>query len=391
MIDSFVDQLRTFLEPLGPAPYPLHEPTIHPEISQHVQACIDSGWISSVGEYVRRFESDLAAFSGAEYAVVTSTGTSALQVALRLSGVEAGDEVFVPSLSFVATATAVKYLGATPHFIDCDSKRLGLSPSALEEQLAAIGKQSSDGGWINRETGARIRAIVPMHAFGHAVDPAVFEVAKRHGISVVEDAAEALGSREGGVHLGTKGLLGILSFNGNKVITTGAGGAILTNDESLATQARHLVNTAKAAHRWNFYHDTLGYNFRMPALNASFGVGQMTRIHEILAAKRELANRYLVEFASCPLGQILREPEDCESNYWLNTLVLHEEHSGLQETLLATAHAHKLFLRPVWQPLHTLPAFCDSPTGPLPTTLSLAKRVINLPSSPTLLLPQWKA
>ena len=260
--------------------------------SRYVQQCIDSGWVSSAGQFVNDFERQLCAITGAKFAVAVINGTAALHVALMLAGVERGTEVLMPSLTFVATANAAAYLGAVPHFCDVSVKTLGLDPAKLAEYLNSVAEQR-EGASINRQTGRKISAIVPMHTFGHPVDlAALVEVARRWGIPIVEDAAESLGSLYRGRHTGTFGLMSALSFNGNKIVSTGAGGALLTDDPALAKRARHLTTTAKVPHPYEYIHDEVGFNYRMPNLNAALGCAQLERLDAFVDRKRGLARSY---------------------------------------------------------------------------------------------------
>ncbi|MCE0503743.1 LegC family aminotransferase [Roseivivax sp. GX 12232] len=360
---------------------PLHKPEFHGEEETLVADCVRSGWVSSVGKYVDRFEAEIAAACGTAHGVAVVNGTAALEVALRVAGVSAGDEVLMPSLTFVATANATHHLGAVPHFVDVEERTLGLDPAALRTHLDATTERRGEG-LFNRETGRRISAILPMHAFGHPVDiDGLAEVAQDAGLVIVEDAAEALGSRYKGKRCGSFGRVSALSFNGNKVLTTGGGGAIVTDDPELAARAKHLTTTAKAAHRWAFEHDEIGYNYRMPNLNAALGVAQLAQLDTRLAQKRRLAEAYLASFADHPDLEVLREPEGAESNYWLNAFVLKPHAAAARDTLLGVLNDAGLMARPVWEPLHTLPIYADAPRAALPLTEDLAARVVNVPSS----------
>ena len=366
---------------LGEGPVPLHEPRFQGNEQRYVQDCIESTFVSSVGAYVDRFERELAEYSGARRAVAVVNGTAALQVALQLAGVRAGDEVIVPALTFVATANAVHYLGAMPHFADSSEETLGLDPDALRDWLEHTAERTADG-IRNRHTGRPIRAVVPMHTFGHPCDmDGLMAVAHDYGLALVEDAAESLGSRYHGRHTGTFGLLGALSFNGNKVITTGGGGAILTDDERLADHAKHLTTTAKQPHRWEYVHDEIGYNFRMPNLNAALGCAQLEQLPDFLAAKRRLADRYMEAFAGIEDAHLVREPEGSESNYWFQTLLLDEGEAAQRDRVLEATNEAGLMTRPAWALMHRLAPYWDCPRAPAPVAESLAQRIINLPSS----------
>jgi perosamine synthetase len=371
---------------LGPAvsPIALHAPSITDQERSHVLACLDSTFVSSVGEYVNRFERDLEAFTGAAHAVVVANGTAALQVALTLAGVRPGDEVVVPALSFVATANAVAHCGATPHFVDSHADTMGLDPDALAQHLDRIATRVDGQVW-NSTTGARIAAIVPMHAYGHPVHLArLLEVSAHYGIPVVEDAAESLGSWYGTRHTGTFGLLGTLSFNGNKIVTSGSGGAILTNDADLARRAKHLTTTAKRAHRWEFFHDEVAWNYRMSNLSAALGVAQMERLPVFLTHKRTLAARYARAFAGCQDAAFMAEPEGTRSNYWLNTIRLTDGDPAIREAVLARVNDAGYQCRPTWVLLHRLPMYAESPRASLAVAEQLEASLINLPSSPHL-------
>lgn len=378
MIPRTVDLVRTVIGPTGGV-VPLHEPEFTGAEWDLVKDCLDTGWVSSVGKYVDRFETQVAELCGVRHGVATVNGTAALQIALQVVGVSRGDEVLMPALSFVATANAATYAGAVPHFVDVSAETLGMSPDALEDHLLRIGERRG-GSVVNRETGRRIAAVVPMHTFGHPVDmDALVEVAGHWGLSVVEDAAEALGSLYRGRPCGGLGRIAALSFNGNKIVTTGGGGAIVTNDPHLARRAKHLTTTAKTPHRWAFHHDEIGFNYRLPNLNAALGCAQLDQLPERLARKRRLAGRYMAAFVDYPLGHIFEEPQGCESNYWLNTLLLAQ--GNTLDRLLAELNDNGLLARPVWTPLHFLPMYSGVPRAELPVTEDLAERIVSLPSS----------
>ncbi len=359
----------------------LHEPWLADRERELVLDCVASGWVSSVGAYVDRFERDLATLTGHRRAVAAVTGTAALQTALHLVGVRPGDEVLVPALTFVATANAVAHCGAVPHLCDVEERTLGLDAAALARHLDAT-CETGGGGLRNRATGRTVRAVVPMHAFGHPTDvDALAEVAAARGLVIVEDAAEALGSTLRGRHVGHAGRVAILSFNGNKIVTTGGGGALLTDDEELGRRAKHVTTTAKLPHRWEFRHDELGWNHRLPNLNAALGCAQLERLPEFLARKRALHERYAAAFADVPGVRLFRERAGTTSNHWLNVLLLDAPDLARRDALLAAAHDAGLRLRPAWEPLHRLPMYADAPRAALPVTESLVARLVNLPSS----------
>lgn len=365
----------------GPGPVALHEPRFAGNEWVYLKDCLDSTYVSSVGKFVDRFEADLAAYTGAKHAVAVVNGTAALHVALRLVGVQPGDEVLIPALTFVATATAVAYCGAKPHFVDCEERTLGLAPRALREYLQGI-TEIRNGQCVNRATGRVVRALVPMHTFGHPVDiEGVLAIARDFHLALVEDAAESLGSTVHGRHTGTFGLMGTLSFNGNKTITTGGGGAIITNDPELGRRAKHLTTTAKIPHRWEYLHDEIGYNYRLPNINAALGCAQLEQLPDFLLAKRRIFERYRAAFAAVLGARIVAEPEGCRSNYWLQTLLLDESAAGERDAILAATNDAGLMTRPTWTLMHRLAPYYECPKMELPVAESLERRLINLPSS----------
>lgn len=383
LAESLFAALRQVL-PEGAGPVALHEPCFAGNEWSYVKECLDTNWVSSVGAYVDRFEADLAAYTGVRRAVAVVNGTAALHICLILCGVEAGDEVLMPALTFVATANAVSYCGAVPHFVDSEERTLGLDPRKLADYLADMAEVRPEG-CFNRRSGRRIRAVVPMHTFGHPVDlDPLMEVCARFRIALIEDAAESLGSFYKGRHTGNHGRLSALSFNGNKVITTGGGGAILTNDEELGRLAKHLTTTAKRPHRWEFNHDAIGYNYRLPNLNAALGCAQLEQLPQFLARKRRLTERYAAVLADVAGVRLVQEPEFARSNYWLNTLLLDETHAAGRDDILALTNDSGIMTRPVWTLMHRLPMFAETPRMELPVAESLERRLINIPSSPVL-------
>jgi perosamine synthetase len=362
----------------------LHEPQFLGNEWSYVKACLDSGWVSSVGQYVSLFEQKIAEYTQIPYVVATVNGTSALHLSLVLMDVRQNDEVLIPALTFVATANAVKYCHAIPHFIEASEKDFGVDVEKLEAYLTE-NTIIDNGVCFNRNTGRRIQAIVPVHIFGHPGNLSALKiVASKFHIKVIEDASESLGSFYQGKHTGTMGDIAVLSFNGNKIITTGGGGAILTCDPLLAQKAKHLSTTAKRAHAFEFYHDELGYNYRLPNLNAALGCAQMDKLPEKVAQKRKLASRYLAAFSKVPGVRILKEPLDAQSNYWLNALILDEEDKSFVENFIGLAAKLNIQLRALWTPLHLLPMYQDCPSMALSITESHFARVISLPSSPHL-------
>ena len=366
---------------VGITPAALHEPTFAGNEWLYLKECLDSTFISSAGKFVDRFEVELAAYTGAKHAVAVVNGTAALHIALKLAGVGTNDEVLVPALTFVATANAITYCSAIPHFVDSEEPTLGVDATKLREYLNGNTTQHF-GQCVNLKNGRVIRALVPMHTFGHPVDlDGLLAIAKDFNLALVEDAAESLGSYYHGRHTGTFGQFGTLSFNGNKTITTGGGGAILTNDSGLARHARHLTTTAKLPHAWDYLHDEIGYNYRMPNLNAAVGCAQLEQLPALLAAKRELFQRYRAAFAEVAGVSLMAEPQHCQSNYWLQTLLLDPGHAPQRDAVLQATNAAGIQTRPAWMLMTELIPFKDYPSMELSGAQSLSQRLINIPSS----------
>ena len=383
LLNELVQVLRQIL-PADDGPVGLHEPQFGPADKAYVNECLDTGWVSSAGSFVERFERQLADYTGVKSATAVVNGTAALHVCLKLAGVEQDDEVLLPALGFVATSNVIAYCQATPHFVDSEMRTLGVDPVKLDEYLEK-NAEMREGSCVNIATGRCIKALIVMHTFGHPVDlDRIAAVCDKFKLVLVEDAAQSLGSFYKGRHTGNWGKLAALSFNGNKIITTGGGGAILTNDEELGRQAKHLTTTARVFHKWLFDHDQVGYNYRLPNINAALGCGQLERLDAYLGAKRELAGRYRQAFSRVPGVSVFVEPEFARSNYWLNALLLDEEHAGKRDDLLALANTHGILVRPCWTLLNKLPMFRDSPCMELPVAESLERRIVNLPSSPKL-------
>jgi perosamine synthetase len=362
-------------------PVSLHEPRFAGHEWDYVKQCLDSGWVSSSGRFVDEFEARLATLCGTKSAIAVVNGTAALHVALRLMGVGPGDEVMVPALTFVATANAVTYCGAVPHFVDADAHSLGLDPQKLKLHLERIAVRRN-GACINSQTGRAMRAVVPVHVFGHPVDmDALKAVCDPFALPIVEDATESLGSTYRGRPCGGLGHVGVLSFNGNKIVTTGGGGALITNDAELARHARHLTTTAKVPHQWAFVHDEIGWNYRLPNLNAALGLAQLEQLDGFVAAKRQLARRYAQAFAPLSGVTFVTEPKGTASNYWLNAILLDDDSGLARDAVLQASHAAGLLTRPAWTPMHQLAIFRDCPRADLAAAESIARRLVNLPSS----------
>jgi aminotransferase in exopolysaccharide biosynthesis len=358
---------------------PLHDPRFIGNEKKYLTECIDSNFVSSVGEFVSRFEQMCVNYTGAKYAVATMNGTSALHVSLLLAGVNPGDEVITQPLTFVATTNAISYTQANPVFVDVDKETMGLSSAKLKEFLLEFGEMRQDGSCYNKTTGKRFAACVPMHTFGHpVVIDTLKEVCDEYNIPIIEDAAESLGSLYKGKHTGTFGLFGILSFNGNKIITTGGGGMILTDNESLAKKAKHITTTAKRPHEWEFYHDEIGYNYRLTNIQAALGCAQIENLDFFVEEKRKLAEKYY-EFFKTKGIHFFTEPKDSKSNYWLNAIILEDKQQ--RDELLKYTNENGVMTRPIWTLMNRLPAFSACQCGNINNAKWLEDRVINIPSS----------
>lgn len=367
---------------VGEAPFtPLHEPRFAGHEWDYLKQCIDTGWVSYAGSFVDRFEKMLAEVSGVDHAVAMVNGTAALHLCCILAGVKPGDEVIIPALTFVATANAVAHAGAIPHLADSDEATLGLDPAKLRAHLARTAKPDG-ASLVNRRTGRRIAALMPMHTFGHPCDmDGLLAVADEFGLAVIEDAAESLGSTWNGRPCGSFGRVSALSFNGNKIVTTGGGGAILTSDAAVAQRAKHLSTTAKKPHAWEFDHDEVAWNYRLPNINAALGCAQLEELPGFLAAKRRLAEDWQQAFAGMDGLRLFTPPASASSNHWLNALLLDEDVAGQRDVILARTNAEGLMTRPVWKLMHQLPAYHDVPRMDLACGESLERRIINIPSS----------
>jgi len=376
--DAIVDVFKALLPEGGFKP--LHEPTFAGNEWTYVKETIDTGWVSTAGKYVNDFEVRLQEYTGARRAIAVANGTAALHVALLLAGVERDTEVIMPALTFAATAAAAAYIGAVPHFADSEYATLGMDPDKLAAHLDAVAERRGNATY-NRQTGRRIAAVVPMHTFGHPVRlDELCAVCEKWGIVMVEDSAESLGSFYKGRHTGLFGRLGILSFNGNKTITTGGGGAILTNDDALGDLAKHITTTAKLPHKWEYVHDMVGFNYRMPNLNAALGCAQMEQLPGFLQKKRTLAERYIKAFAGVAGVSFAAEPADCVSNYWLNAILLDRPDMALREDILEKTNAAGFMTRPAWRLMNRLPMYAGAPRMDLSVAEDIEARLINIPS-----------
>ena len=358
---------------------PLAVPKFIGNEKKYLNECIDTTFVSSVGKFVDRFEEDMARYTGAKRAVVCVSGTNALHMALMLAGVERDDEVLTQALTFIATCNALSYIGAHPVFLDVDVETMGLSPDAVKEWLAK-NAEIRNGQCYNKRTGRRVKACVPMHTFGHPVRlDELVAVCEEYHIELVEDAAESIGSLYKGKHTGTFGKIGALSFNGNKTITTGGGGMLLFNDEELGAYAKHLTTQSKIPHRWEFRHDHIGYNYRMPNINAALGCAQLEHIEEYVADKRATAAAYRDYFSRMDGIEFFVEPENTRSNYWLNAVLLPNREE--QQAFLQYTNDNGVMTRPIWELMNRLPMFEHCETDHLSNTQMFADRVVNIPSS----------
>lgn len=358
---------------------PLSVPVFIGNEKKYLNECIDTTFVSSVGKFVDRFEEETAKYTGSKRAVVCVNGTNALHMGLMLAGVERDNEVLTQALTFIATCNALSYIGAHPVFIDVDKDTMGLSPMAVREWLSKNSEQK-DGQCYNKRTGRRIKACVPMHTFGHPVHlDELVEVCNEYHIELVEDAAESIGSLYKGRHTGTFGKVGALSFNGNKTITTGGGGMMLFHDEELGAYAKHITTQAKVPHRWEFRHDHIGYNYRMPNINAALGCAQLEHIEEFVASKRKTAMAYEEFFKNIPDIEFFTEPENTRSNYWLNVVILKDKEA--QQEFLQYTNDNGVMTRPIWELMNRLPMFEKCENDGLMNTIWFADRVVNIPSS----------
>lgn len=382
--NELIDAIRRAL-PRGVGDVGLHEPEFHGREADYLRDCIESGWVSYLGAFVDRFEQELAALCDRRHAFATVNGTAALHAALVVIGVNTGDEVILPSLTFVASANSVTLAGAMPHLVECEERTLGLDIPKLRDHLRANTRLEKTM-CVNTRTGRRIAAIVPVHVFGQPIDhDALSEVAAEFNLPVLTDSTESLGTIWRGRPAAAYGLMSVLSFNGNKIVTTGGGGAILTDDDDLARTVRHVATTAKQPHPWAFVHDRSGFNYRMPNINAALGCAQIERLDQFVEEKRRLAAAYAEALEGIAGVEVMREPPETRSNYWLVTMKLAPELASRRDELLGALHAAGLKCRPLWTPMHMLPMFAAAPRmEDLSVTEAMFSRIINLPSSPRL-------
>lgn len=375
----YEDTIRYIKELYNSQDVPLSVPKFIGKEKEYLNECIDTTYVSSVGRFVDRFESDMARYTGARRAVVCVSGTNALHMALLLSGVERNDEVLTQALTFIATCNAICYTGAQPVFIDVDKSTMGLSPDAVKDWLSKNG-EIRDGQCYDKRTGRRVKACVPMHTFGHPVRiEELAIICDEWHIELVEDAAESIGSKYKGRHTGLFGKVGVLSFNGNKTITTGGGGMMLFMDDDIGAKAKHLTNQAKVPHRWEFRHDHIGYNYRMPNINAALGCAQLEHLDEFIADKRATAKAYAEYFKNVPGIDFFTEPENSFSNYWLNVVILKDREA--QQGFLQETNDKGVMTRPIWELMNRMPMFEHCQHDSLENTIWFAERVVNIPSS----------
>lgn len=383
-LDVFIKTLISTLPPNKDC-IALHEPEFSGNEWIYIKECIDTGWVSSVGKFVDRFEEQLATFTGVKHAIAVVNGTAALHTCLKLVGVEPNDEILLPTLTFVATANAVSYCGAIPHFVDNSEITLGLDPEKLGQYLGEISEIRANGCY-NRRTGRRIKAVIPVHIFGHPVDiDPLMETCNQFGLELIEDAAESLGSYYKGRHTGNFGKVSALSFNGNKIVTTGGGGAILTNNSHLAKLAKHLTTTARVPHKRSFSHDMIGFNYRLPNINAALGCAQLEQLPKFIENKRKLAEKYCKAFSNIKGIRFFSEPPFAKSNYWLNATILVKEYSDQRDLLLEETNRRGIMTRPVWTLMHELDIYKNCPKmDNLMVAENIERCLINIPSSASL-------
>ena len=373
--------IKSIIKVVGKRKHHLHEPLFYGNEIKYLKKTILTNLVSSVGPFVKKFEDQIKKFTKSNYAISVVNGTEALHLSLVACGVENNDEVLVPTITFVGTANAIVYSGAIPHFVDSEFETLGIDPLKLEKYLEKITIKKGKF-YFNKKTKRKIKAIMPVHVFGNICQiDKILKIAKKYNLVVIEDAAEALGSFFKNMHAGTFGLVGCFSFNGNKIMTTGGGGAIITNNKLLAKKIKHLSTTAKINHRWEYIHDVVGYNFRMPNLNAALGSAQIENLNKFLRSKKKLFLRYSKEFLKVNDVRLIKNPELSKSNNWLNTIFIKNSSIKKRNKVLSFGQKNQIFLRPVWKPLHTLKHLNKMPRMNLDSAIKIYESCINLPSS----------
>jgi perosamine synthetase len=378
--------VRSIRKVVGKGKHQLHEPLFCGNEIKYLKKTIKTNSVSSIGNYVKKFEEKIKKITSSKFAIAVVNGTTALHVSLKVSGVKDGDEVIVPALTFVGTANAITYCGGIPHFVDSEINTMGINTKKLEKYLNQIVIFKKDLA-INKFTKKIIRAIIPVHVFGHPcrIDE-IMRIAKKFNLIVIEDAAEALGSYYKKKHLGTFGLAGCLSFNGNKIVTTGGGGVVITNNKVFAKKVRHLSTTAKLDHKWEYIHDQIGYNFRMPNLNAALGLAQLENLNFFIKKKRILYKKYFNVFKNIKYIVLFKELQNAKSNYWLQTLILEKKYCRFKNKILNESFKSGLYLRPAWKLISNLKPFRFNPRMDLCGSAEIYKRIINLPSGQSILI-----
>ena len=375
------DIIKSIKNVVGKQKHHLHEPLFFGNEIKYLKKTITTNVVSSVGPFVKKFENQITKFTRSKYAISVVNGTEALHLSLVACGVVNNDEVLVPTITFVGTANAIVYSGAIPHFVDSETETLGIDPLKLEKYLEKITIKKGKF-YFNKKTKRKIRAIIPVHVFGNICQiDRILKIAKKYNLLIIEDAAEALGSFYKNKHAGTFGIVGCFSFNGNKILTTGGGGAIITNNKLLAKKIKHLSTTAKINHRWEYIHDAVGYNFRMPNLNAALGSAQIENLNKFLKSKKRLFQRYCKEFSKDNEVRFIKNPKFSKSNNWLNTIFIRNSSIKKRNKVLSLAHKNQIFLRPVWKPLHTLKYLNKMPRMNLDVAIKIYESCVNLPSS----------
>jgi perosamine synthetase len=363
----------------------LHEPSLGIEESRNLKECISTNMVSSFGPFVEKFEKEVSNFTKAKYAVSTINGTSALHVALKVIGLKERDEVLIPAFNYIASANATLYCGGIPHFVDINKEDLGIDVEKLEEYLKK-NTQFKKNKLINKFSKNIIKAVIPTHVYGHSMDlDKLIFLCKKYNLKIIEDAAEAIGSKYKNKHLGTIGDIGILSFNGNKIITTGGGGMILAKNSNHFNLARHLTTVAKQKNKFFIGHDMMGYNYKLPNTNAALGCAQIKKIRRLIQLKRQLSKKYISELINIPEVEVLKEKKGSRSNYWLNTIILKGDNYKNRDQIISEAHKNNIFVRPAWKCLSQNKYLKNFPKMNLKNTINLQKRILNLPSSPHLI------
>jgi len=378
--------VKSIRKVIGKGPHQLHEPLFSGKEIKYLKNTINQNSVSSAGQYVNKFEKKIKDYTKAKFAIAVVNGTQAIYISLKACGVKKDEEVLVPALTFVGTVNAISYLGAKPHFVDSQIKNFGIDCPKLENYLNKI-TIFRGGKYLNKLTGKVIKAIIPVHVFGHPCNiQSIIKIAKKFNLMVIEDAAEALGSFYKKKHLGTFGDTGCISFNGNKIITTGGGGMVVTNNKMLAKKIKHLTTTAKIKHKWEYIHDEIGYNFRMPNLNAALGLAQFEKIHIFLRAKRALFKKYFNVFNKMEGVSLYKESNNANSNYWLQTLILNKNDVNLKNKILKESHKKLIYTRPVWRLISELKPYKKNQKMNLSGAKEIYNKTINLPSSQSLVL-----